>query len=317
MKRTVNWLWLIVIVTTLLQLIRPIVNIPFSIELVVLLPTIFALVHGALRYGWRGILIFLVVCLVVSNIFENMSILTGFPFGNYEYSDVLGIKLFLVPVLIGPAYFSTGYLAWVLARVIVGDVRRKSSWFLTIAVPVIASFLMVAWDLCFDPSASTVGQSWIWKQGGGFFGVPLSNYLGWYLVVYIFLQIFALYLRFQRTEVTSNDRDLPRPYFVQAIILYAAIAVGFLVKYVATGQADALVTDAAGIVWHTASITETAAIISIFTMVFGVAIATIKLVQATNIETVEQAMSNEAAPVKAANHTPLLQPQMHASERHS
>src|SRR4051812_8552534 len=112
MKRSVNGLWLIVVVTTILQIIRPIVNIPFLTVIIVLLPTIFALVHGAMRYRWRGILIFLAVCLVVSNIFENMSILTGFPFGNYYYTDVLGAKLFLVPLLIGPAYFSTGYLAW-------------------------------------------------------------------------------------------------------------------------------------------------------------------------------------------------------------
>ena len=50
----------------------------------------FALVHGAARYGWRGIFAFVVICLVVSNALENLSIVTGFPFGNYTYTDVLG-----------------------------------------------------------------------------------------------------------------------------------------------------------------------------------------------------------------------------------
>src|SRR5262245_23059792 len=127
MKRGMNVLWLLVIAAVILQFIRPIVNSPIIVDLVVIFPTIFALIHGAMRYKWRGMLVFLVVCLVVSNIFENLSILTGFPFGNYTYTDVLGIKLFLVPILIGPAYFSTGYLAWVLATVIVADVRSKSS----------------------------------------------------------------------------------------------------------------------------------------------------------------------------------------------
>src|SRR5207253_1379153 len=127
----------------------------------------FALIHGALRYGWSGIAVFIVISLVVSNILENTSILTGFPFGHYHYTDVLGPKLFLVPVLIGPAYFASGYLAWVLANVLIGDVKREASAFTVLAVPFIASFLMVMWDLTLDPRASTIQHQWIWERGGG------------------------------------------------------------------------------------------------------------------------------------------------------
>lgn len=41
---------------------------------------------------------FCAVTLVVSNALENLSILTGFPFGNYHHT--LGLQVFLVPVLI-------------------------------------------------------------------------------------------------------------------------------------------------------------------------------------------------------------------------
>src|SRR6266567_6263396 len=95
-----------------------------------------------------------------------------------SYFFVIGPKLFLVPLLIGPAYFGTGYLAWVLATVLIGDVRPKGSWFTTFAVPFIASFMMVAWDLSMDPTSSTIQHLWIWEQGGGYFGVPLTNFLG-------------------------------------------------------------------------------------------------------------------------------------------
>jgi putative membrane protein len=44
---------------------------------------------------------------------------------------------------------------------------------------------MVAWDLSMDPVWSTVMHSWIWLQGGAYFGVPVSNFLGWYLTVYV------------------------------------------------------------------------------------------------------------------------------------
>jgi uncharacterized membrane protein len=46
----------------------------------------FALVHGAQRYGWRAIGIFIVAGLMISNMLENLSIATGFPFGHYHYT---------------------------------------------------------------------------------------------------------------------------------------------------------------------------------------------------------------------------------------
>src|SRR3984893_15779468 len=97
--------------------------------------TLFGLLHGAATYGWRGILLFLVVCLGVSNAFENLSIVTGFPFGSFHYSDAMGPKLFLVPLQIGPAYFGVGYLSWTVARAILGDEDTRLDGLLAFAPP--------------------------------------------------------------------------------------------------------------------------------------------------------------------------------------
>src|SRR5437868_12490798 len=134
-------LWGLIIVYAAATLADTVFHQSVPIPFLLLVLVAFALIHGALRYGWSGILTFIVLCLVVSNILENTSILTGFPFGHYHYGDALGLKLFLVPVLIGPSYFATGYLAWMLANVLVGDVRRQANAFTTFAVPFIASFL--------------------------------------------------------------------------------------------------------------------------------------------------------------------------------
>jgi len=135
-------------------------NISFGlgipIAVVLLISVVFALIHGAVRYGWSGIVAFVVICLVVSNILENTSILTGFPFGHYHYTDALGPKLFLVPLLIGPAYFANGYFSWVIGNVLIGEVRRGSTAFMTFAVPFIAAFVMVMWGLSFAPRSSTI-----------------------------------------------------------------------------------------------------------------------------------------------------------------
>jgi putative membrane protein len=245
----------------------------------------FALVHGAARYGWRGIAAFIVICLVVSNILENASILTGFPFGHYHYTDLLGPRLFLVPLLIGPAYFANGYLAWVLGNVLVGEVRRESSPFTTFATPFIASFLMVMWDLTFDPRASTIEHQWIWEQGGGYFGVPLTNYLGWFLTVYVFLQLFAVWVGF-RPAGNEATRTLPRSHHAQAVVMYAVIGLTPVLTFL-VGGGNSQVTDAAGVVWQTRSIAEMAATVTIYTMLFAVALSLVRLAQGAQGAAVE------------------------------
>lgn len=234
----------------------------------------FMLLHGALRYRVEGIVVFAVICLVVSNIFENLGVATGFPFGPYHYTDALGPKLFYVPLMIGPAYLSVGYMAWVLATILAGDVRRGAGAFSTFATPFVAAFIMVLWDLTMDPSASTVQKWWIWESGGGFFGVPVSNYLGWFLTVYVFMQLFALYLR---ARAPVPELLQPKSYFIQAIAIYAIVALGFVLTFLVEDSAP--VTDATGAAWLSGDIYETAAITGLFTMMFVVALATIKVVQ--------------------------------------
>lgn len=237
----------------------------------------FALLHGALRYGARGIAAFAVICLVVSTLFENLGVATGFPFGHYFYTDALGPKLFYVPLLIAPAYLGVGYMAWVLATVLVGDLKRGADPFSTFVTPFIATFIMVLWDIALDPTASTVDKNWIWKEGGGFFGVPLSNYLGWFLTVYVFMQLFALYLR---ARGPAPEAAQPKGYFFQAIAMYTIVALNFVLTYLVSGTEP--VTDAAGAQWRTGDIFETAAITSLLTMIFVAALAAIKVVQASS-----------------------------------
>src|SRR6266540_3547287 len=84
-----------------------------------------ATLHGLRRYSLKEFLIFFVIAFIVSNFYENLSILTGFPFGHYHYTEALGPKLFLVPLLIAPAYFGCGYLAWSEARRGYGEQRTE------------------------------------------------------------------------------------------------------------------------------------------------------------------------------------------------
>jgi putative membrane protein len=76
----------------------------------VLPAAVFALLHGVVTYRLRGILIFTGLCLVVGNVVENVGVITGFPFGQYYFTNAMGPKLFPVPILLGLAYVGMGYV---------------------------------------------------------------------------------------------------------------------------------------------------------------------------------------------------------------
>jgi uncharacterized membrane protein len=269
-----NFLWLLVVLFAIESLIGVVYsNILLTVLHLVIMVT-FAFVHGALRYGPRGVIAFAVICLVVSNIFENLGVATGFPFGAYHYTDALGPKLGYVPLLIGPAYLGVGYMAWVLGTVLVGDVKRGADSLSTFATPFIAAFIMVLWDLSLDPAASTLGKWWIWEHGGGFFGVPLTNYLGWFLTVFVFMQIFAFYLRERGPERQAAQ---PNEYFLQATAMYAIVALDFVVNY--RVKVSEPVTDATGVTWQSGDILQTAALTSLLAMMFVVALAAMKILR--------------------------------------
>jgi hypothetical protein len=125
----------------------------------------------------------------------------------------------------------------------------------------VAAFIMVAWDFSQDPVWSTILHLWIWQQGGAYFGVPVSNFLGWYLTVYVFYPLFALYLWGRST----NPDPLPSGYWHVAVLFYAVSATGNIL--LALPQAElSVVSDPTGVQWRVSAITGTCALVSIFTM---------------------------------------------------
>ena len=121
---------------------------------------LFALIHGAIVYRLTGILIFFAICLVVGNAFENLGVATGFPFGRYYFTDAMGPKLFQVPILLGLAYVGMGYLSWTLGRVVLGNPRAPLAEARTVGLPLVAAFIMVAWDFANDPVWANVNRLW-------------------------------------------------------------------------------------------------------------------------------------------------------------
>jgi len=72
--------------------------------------------HAALALGWRDAPAFLAMCLAVTFSLENLSVLTGLPFGHYHFVVGAGLPhVGSIPVIVGFLYFGMGYPSWVVA----------------------------------------------------------------------------------------------------------------------------------------------------------------------------------------------------------
>lgn len=183
--------------------------------------------HGNERYGLKNIFIFFMITWIISHFFEALSIQTGFPFGHYYYDQLVGPRLFQVPLIIMLAYFGTGYASWIISHILLDQYNRKLAGKQLFLVPLIATFIMVMWDVCMDPLASTIGSLWVWKDGGPYFGVPLQNYFGWFFVVYIIFQLEALYLNKYDTKA-SKVNLYAKNYWLQPVALYSILGLSHL-----------------------------------------------------------------------------------------
>ena len=235
---------------------------------------VFAMIHGAKTYRPQGILYFAAISLGVGYFMEVIGVHTGFPFGHYYFTDGMGPKLFLVPLLIGPAYLGMGYVAWTTARVILSpdDTSGELAGTRAVMFPLAASFIMVAWDFAIDPALSTVGHYWVWPQGGAYFGVPVSNFLGWYLTNYLIYQLFVMRLKW-RPETTGLLRLADGRV---AVLFYAVCAAGSVLRVLPTAGPSA-VDHPAGTVWSVNDINGACALAAIFTMGAFVVLALARL----------------------------------------
>ncbi len=229
-------------------------------------PALFALVHGVHIYGARRMVAFTTICLGVGAFFESLSLRTGFPFGHYRFTDLMGPKPLDLPVLLVLAYLGMGYLSWVLGLAIVGSYEKPILGKKIVLLPLVASFVMTAWDFSMDPVWADVDHAWVWRDGGAYFGVPISNFLGWLLTAYVFYQLFALYLR---NKPLAQARA---SYWRLAILFYAISAAGNLLVVVPAFLGDVFV-DASGRRWTYSSILWASRLVSVFLMlpmsVFG------------------------------------------------
>jgi len=167
-------------------------GISYGGQTTVVLGAIAGLAFLAYCIGMRRALMVFVVSFSLSLGSELAGTGTGLPFGVYGYSSQLGYKIAsLVPFNIPTSWFYmlVASLA-ICGRILPATDDRTSRWWWAF----VAGLVLTAWDVSMDP-AMVKTNHWMWSvpdlSGTSafsrfigtpfFFGMPLTNWLGWLL----------------------------------------------------------------------------------------------------------------------------------------
>ena len=149
------------------------------------------------------------LALVLGFVSEYVAVQCGCIFGPYSYTDVLSPRLLEVPIVMSAAWMIlVGYVKVMLAR---------ASWPAWIEV-LAASLWMTAIDLVIDPVAAGPLRYWSWVNVGAYYGIPTSNFVGWFVVSAVIFTILRL------ASAGWADNPWARRIGLSVIIFFTVIA---------------------------------------------------------------------------------------------
>lgn len=178
---------------------------------------------------------------------EAIGVATGVPYGAFEYGVDLGPMLAGVPLAL-PLFFIPLAANAYLLTVLVAPRLTERAW---VRLPV-AIAAVVAVDLVLDPAAVAIGF-WSFDAGGAYYGVPLSNYLGWVLSAVVAVVLIDRAVSTERLRSRAASCPFILDDLVSFVLLWTtinllylqlapvAVALALLAGLLATGRYDAVV----------------------------------------------------------------------------
>lgn len=205
------------------------------------------LLAGVADLGWRRTLLFAAWVWPLAWLAEFSSTRIGVPFGLYHYTGATrGQELFVanVPFMDSLSFTFLAYAAFCLARAALAG-RRVPAPLLAL----IAGVLMMLLDLVIDPMAVRgdrwfLGRIFYYPHGGAYFGVPLSNFVGWMVVGAMGV---GGYLVLSRDAV--GGRVWPGVALYYAVLLFNLAVAGWIGEWVLVAVGTAIHAVAVAIVW--------------------------------------------------------------------
>jgi putative membrane protein len=148
----------------------------------------------------RYFAIFVVITCISGYLVELIGIETKLVFGNYDYGDTLGYKLYGVPVVMGLNWFLLVYACGMVSKIFNFGVFIRS---------LIGASLMVIIDVSLEEVAVSL-NFWTWLNGN----IPIQNFVAWFIIA------FLMNLYFQRLGLKIINRIAVALFIIQYIFFF-------------------------------------------------------------------------------------------------
>ncbi len=158
----------------------------------------FSWVSATHLLGARAALKFIGIALAIGWFAEQMGASRGWFFGVYTYTDVLGPKLGVVPIVIPLMWFALVYSAFVIANLILWRVpvampARKLD---TVLLCLLGAMIVCAYDLGAKTYMVDVAHAWtVGMTDGWYFGKTLEGFFGWTGTSFVILLVVQWAIR--------------------------------------------------------------------------------------------------------------------------
>lgn len=191
----------------------------------------FVLLHSSITLGNKNTIIFFTLSLFFGFFSEYLGVKYGLIFGNYYY-NMPGFFLDTVPIMTPISWAIIIYMSYGLTNFILYNsygekpefTKHKITNFLALifVLSAIDGLCAMNLDMIMDPIAVLPSvASWVWIGGGPYFNVPISNFIGWFVVTFVATIIFRFYESFSLREKIPTHKKLyvfiPALYFLYFI----------------------------------------------------------------------------------------------------
>jgi uncharacterized membrane protein len=197
---------------------------------VLLRPYVFAflavyLIGASLQFGVRAALTFLPIGYLLAFSSEYASTHWGFPYGDYYYIPTTidqELWVFGVPFMDSLSYVFLSACSYSTALFLCCPFEHPDAgkWGLRRAEPawlpwLLGGLLMVFLDIVIDPVAYRgdrwfLGKIYGYPEPGHYFGIPISNFAGWFLVALVMIKVLQqLEKRWGKPPNSSLRQEMP------------------------------------------------------------------------------------------------------------
>jgi uncharacterized membrane protein len=194
----------------------------------------FVIIHSTIVMGKTKTALFFVIALIFGLVSEVLGVKYGWIYGHYYYNPILTPAFFgLVPVINVLSWALIIYISYMFANIIIEFNSKKINlknesfpfvFLVIVLLSMISGMVATNLDMLVDPVV-VANHAWFWIGGGEYFGIPISNFVGWFLVVFSVTFIF----RIIEFAIDRKDQMITENFVLSGTII--SLYIMFLLVY--------------------------------------------------------------------------------------